>query len=143
MPHWVTEGCDEYIKRFPGHWRFELREFAQARGDTAAVRMAFESRTLLDAISDKAYVVSLDTQGKPCSTEQLAVNLRRWLELGKPLNFLIGGADGLHADCRKRSNEAIALSSLTFPHPLVRVIWLEQLYRAQSILQNHPYHRAG
>jgi len=143
MPKWVALGCDEYIKRFPKQWRFELQEFAQARDDTAALRMAAESRVLLQAINDKAHVVSLDTLGKPCSTEQLAESLGRWLELGKPINFLIGGADGLHNDCRQRANEAIALSALTFPHPLVRVIWLEQLYRAHSILQNHPYHRAG
>jgi len=143
MPLWVAQGCDEYAKRLPKQWQFQLREFAQSRGETAALRMEAESRILLDAVPEKAHVVGLDNRGESWSTERLAEELQRWLELGKPVNFLIGGPDGLHPNCRQRANQLVSLSALTFPHPMVRVIWLEQLYRAHSILQNHPYHRAG
>jgi len=122
MPRWVTEGCDEYSKRLPGQWRFQLREFAQSRADTAELRMAAESKTLLDAIDQKSHVVALDNRGASWTTEQLSRQLQVWLETGKPLNFVIGGADGLHDDCRTRA---------------------EQLYRAHSLANNHPYHRAG
>ena len=143
MPRWVTEGCDEYSKRLPGQWRFQLREFAQSRANTAELRMAAESKTLLDAIDQKSHVVALDNRGASWTTEQLSRQLQVWLETGKPLNFVIGGADGLHDDCRTRADQLVSLSPLTFPHPMVRVIWLEQLYRAHSLANNHPYHRAG
>jgi len=143
MPDWVALGCNEYSKRLPSQWRFQLRELPQARADTAELRMAAERKTLLEAINPKSHVVALDNRGSSWSTEQLAEHLQRWLEIGKPLNFVIGGPDGLHDDIRSRANQLVSLSPLTFPHPLVRVIWLEQLYRAYSLSNNHPYHRAG
>lgn len=143
MPDWVSSGCNEYAKRLPSQWRFQLREFAQSRGETAEIRMASEGKTLLDATAPKSHIVALDNRGANWTTEQLATQLQAWLELGKPINFLIGGPDGLHDDCRARSDQLVSLSPLTFPHPMVRVIWLEQLYRAHSLLNNHPYHRAG
>jgi len=118
-------------------------EFGQSRAATADLRMAADSKSLLTAVADNAHVVALDNRGRSCSTEQLAEQLQRWLEMGKPVQFMIGGADGLHADCRDRADQLVSLSEFTFPHPLVRIIWLEQLYRAQSILMHHPYHRAG
>lgn len=143
MPDWVTLGCNEYSKRLPSQWRFQMREFAQARADTAELRMASESKTLLDAIDQKSHLVALDNRGALWSTEQLSKQLQGWLEIGKPLNFVIGGPDGLHDDIRARANQMVSLSPLTYPHPMVRVIWLEQLYRAHSLSSNHPYHRAG
>ena len=143
MPDWVAQGCNEYSKRLPSQWRFQLREFPQARGDTAEVRMAAESKTLLNAIDQKSHVIALDNRGATWSTEQLTRQLQGWLENGKPLNFVIGGPDGLHSSIRSRANQLVSLSPLTFPHPMVRVILLEQLYRAHSLSNNHPYHRAG
>lgn len=143
MPDWVAQGCNEYSKRLPSQWRFQLRELAQARAETAELRMAAESKTLFDAIDPKSHVVALDNRGAVWNTEQLAPRLQGWLEIGKPLNFVIGGPDGLHDDIRTRANQMVSLSALTFPHPMVRVIWLEQLYRAHSLSNNHPYHRAG
>ena len=143
MPDWVTQGCQEYLKRFPKQWQFQLKELSQARGDTAELRMGSESKLLLDAITDKTHVVALDNRGSSWTTEQLAEQLQNWMEMGKPVSFLIGGPDGLHDDVRARANQTVSLSPLTFPHPMVRVIWLEQLYRAHSLLGNHPYHRAG
>jgi len=143
MPDWVSIGCNEYSKRLPSQWRFELKEFQQAKADTAELRMAAESKLLLNAVPEKSHLVALDNRGANWNTEQLAQQLQQWLEMGKPLTFMIGGPDGLHDDCRARANQLVSLSPFTFPHPMVRVIWLEQLYRAQSILNNHPYHRAG
>jgi len=143
MPDWITQGCNEYIKRLPKQWKFEVREIAQSRADTADGRMAAESKLLLEALGEKSFVIALDNRGPALSTEKLAVELQNWLAVGKPINFVIGGADGLHDDCRARADKLVSLSALTFPHPMVRVIWLEQLYRAHSISQNHPYHRAG
>lgn len=142
MPAWVQAAATEYTRRMPRRWQFEWREFAQAQGDSADVVMAREAEALLAAIPDKAHVIALDNRGQGWTTEQVSVQLERWQELGKSLVFLIGGADGLHASCRDRADQLWSLSPLVFPHPLVRVILVEQLYRAQSVLDNHPYHRA-
>lgn len=143
MPSWVEQGCNEYSKRLPAQWQFQLRELAQAKNDTAELRMAAESKTILAAIPHKSHLVALDNRGSTWTTEQLADQLQSWLELGKPLTFVIGGPDGLHDNVRTQANQLVSLSPLTFPHPMVRIIWLEQLYRAHSLLTNHPYHRAG
>lgn len=142
MPDWVDNASRDYVKRLPGRWKFTLREFVQAQGPNREVVMAREADLLLDAIPDKAHVVVLDNRGKPWSTEQLANQMSRWQEIGKNIVFIIGGAEGLHARVRERADQQWSLSSLTFPHPLVRVILIEQLYRSQSLLDNHPYHRA-
>ena len=143
MPAWVNQASDDYIKRMPRRWQFQVREFAQAQGDSKDVIMAREAEALLSAIPDKAHVIALDNRGASWSTEQVAQQLERWQELGKSLIVLIGGADGLHPSVRERADQMWSLSPLTFPHPLVRVVLAEQLYRAQSLLDNHPYHRAG
>lgn len=142
MPAWVQQASTDYVKRMPRRWQFTVREFPQAQGDTGDVIMAKEADALLDAIPEKAHVIALDNRGASWSTEQTAAHLASWQELGKSLIFLIGGADGLHPSCRARANQMWSLSPLTYPHPLVRVILVEQLYRAQSLLDNHPYHRA-
>ncbi|MGQ7845348.1 23S rRNA (pseudouridine(1915)-N(3))-methyltransferase RlmH [Granulosicoccus sp. 3-233] len=143
MPAWVSQASEDYIKRMPRRWQFQVREFAQAQGDSKDVIMAREAEVLLAAIPDKAHVIALDNRGRSWSTEQVAEQLERWQELGKSLILLIGGADGLHPSVRQRADQMWSLSDLTFPHPLVRVVLAEQLYRAQSLLDNHPYHRAG
>ncbi|ASJ76127.1 23S rRNA (pseudouridine(1915)-N(3))-methyltransferase RlmH [Granulosicoccus antarcticus] len=142
MPAWVNQASADYIKRMPRRWQFEVREFAQSQGDSSDVIMAREADMLLAAIPDKAHVIALDNRGAAWSTEQVAGQLERWQELGKSLVVLIGGADGLHPRCRERADQMWSLSPLTFPHPLVRVVLAEQLYRAQTLLDNHPYHRA-
>ena len=142
MPAWVQQASNDYVKRMPRRWQFVVREFPQAQGDTSDIIMAKEADLVLDAIADKAHVIALDNRGKSWSTEQVATQLSSWQELGKSLIFLIGGADGLHPRCRERADQMWSLSPLTYPHPLVRVVLVEQLYRAQSLLDNHPYHRA-
>lgn len=142
MPGWVQQACPEYARRFPRRWQFQIREFPQVQADNSELIMAREADILLAAIPEKSHVIALDNRGVSWSTKQLAEQLERWQEQAKPLVLLIGGADGLHARCRERADQLWSLSPLTFPHPLVRVIVLEQLYRAQSMLDNHPYHRA-
>ncbi len=142
MPSWVQEGMLDYQKRLPAHWRFALREFPQAKASSAELGMAKESASLLDATPEQAHVIALDNLGSQWSTKQLSAQLEKWQGLGKPIVFYIGGPDGLHEDCRARSDQMWSLSDLTFPHPLVRIVLLEQLYRAHSLLINHPYHRA-
>jgi len=142
MPAWVQQASADYTKRMPRRWQFEWREFAQAQGDSREVIMAKEADLVLAAIPDRAHVIALDNLGHCWTTEQVSTQLARWKGLGKSLVFLIGGADGLHNRCRERADQQWSLSPLVFPHPLVRVILVEQLYRAQSLLDNHPYHRA-
>lgn len=142
MPVWVDQASADYIKRMPRRWQFSVREFAQARGGDSERIMALEADTLLAATPARAHVVALDNRGSCWSTAQVAEQLQHWQSLGRNVVLLIGGADGLHSSCRKRADQLWSLSPLTFPHPLVRVILTEQLYRAQSLLDNHPYHRA-
>lgn len=142
MPSWVEEASSDYAKRLPGRWKFTIRELAQAKGPNSNVIMAREADALLDAIPGKAHVVVLDNLGTEWSTAQVASHLNQWQTLGKDIVLVIGGADGLDQRIREKANQLWCLSPLTFPHPLVRVIVLEQLYRAQSMLDNHPYHRA-
>lgn len=141
MPAWTIEGTHEYARRLPGSWAWRVVEHAQAKGDTAAVRMSREATTLLNALDDRHYVVLLDEHGKRHSTAAVAQRLQHWQSLGKPLAFVIGGPDGLDDQMRQRADEQWSLSALTFPHPLVRVLLAEQLYRAWSLNAGHPYHR--
>ena len=104
--------------------------------------MREEGERILAAIPDNHHVVALDVKGKAWSTEQLAQQLAHWQADGRDVSLLVGGPDGLTDDCLQRANQRWSLSALTFPHPLVRIVMAEQLYRAWAVLQNHPYHRA-
>ena len=142
MPAWVQQASDEYTRRMPRRWQFQCREFAQVKAETPQLIMSREADALLAALPDKAHVVALDNRGKSWSTADVARELDNWQSLGKSVVLVIGGADGLDPRVRDRADQLWSLSAMTFPHPLVRVILTEQLYRAQSLLDNHPYHRA-
>ncbi len=139
-PRWVQDGYAEYARRLPRQCRLELVEVAAERGEGA--RKAREGRRLLEKIGRGDLVVALDPTGSLWTSEQLAARLERWMQEGRNLTLLIGGADGLAPDCLQRAAVRWSLSPLTFPHLLVRVLVAEQLYRAYSWLRNHPYHRA-
>lgn len=144
MPDWVEAGYREYARRFPPELQLELVEIpAGNRGKNLPVAraMAREAEAMLRAVSPGEGVIALDVKGKSWSTEQLAVRLRDWQESGRHYNLLIGGPDGLAPECLARAEQAWSLSALTLPHPLVRVVLIEQLYRAWSINAGHPYHR--
>lgn len=144
MPGWVEQGVAEYARRLPPEMKWELKEIPLAtRGKNADLDRAIvqEGEKMLAAIPESDHVVALEVTGQPWTTPQLAGQLEQWLGSGQHLSLLIGGPDGLAAACRGRARQAWSLSPLTLPHPLVRVVVAEQLYRAWSILHNHPYHR--
>lgn len=145
MPAWVNQGVSEYTKRLPNDLKLEMVEIALAtRGKNADIKRIIQKETdaLLSHVQPQDHVVALEVKGKNWSTEQLAQNLESWQMEGRNLVFLIGGPDGLGDACRKRANQQWSLSALTLPHPIVRVVLAEQLYRAWTVTQNHPYHRA-
>lgn len=146
MPAWVTAGYAEYAQRLPRECSLVLHEVEPAkRAKSTDLERAKrdEGERLLALVPPAARVVALDIQGRPWSTEELAAKLAAWLAGGSDVALLVGGADGLSEACRNRAHETWSLSRLTLPHPLVRVVLAEQIYRAWSILKHHPYHRGG
>jgi 23S rRNA (pseudouridine1915-N3)-methyltransferase len=144
MPDWVQQGFHEYARRLTGECRVRLVEVAiRKRRNIREVpqMIRFEGEQMLKAIPAGVHVVALDVEGRQWSTEQLADVLGRWMAMGKDIALLVGGPDGLAPECRAAAGETWGLSRLTFPHALVRIIVVEQLYRAWSLLRNHPYHR--
>jgi 23S rRNA (pseudouridine1915-N3)-methyltransferase len=145
MPAWVGQGMTEYTKRLPRELNLAWREIPLAkRGKDAAPPSvcAAEGEQILKAIPAGDRVIALDVQGKRISTEKLAQQLAAWQMSGDNYSILIGGPDGLSPACVARADQCWSLSDLTLPHPLVRVLLAEQLYRAWTITVNHPYHRA-
>ncbi|MDG1165760.1 MAG: 23S rRNA (pseudouridine(1915)-N(3))-methyltransferase RlmH [Porticoccaceae bacterium] len=145
MPDWVESGCQEYGKRMPPELRIQVIEISlgtRGKNQPKAKAIEAESQGLLKAIGEQDFVVALDVLGKPMSTEKLAQNLGNWQMNGRDVCLLVGGPDGLSANCLARANMRWSLSDLTLPHPLVRIVVMEQLYRAWTINANHPYHRS-
>lgn len=144
MPDWVTDACQEYAKRLQGSFQVKLIELPLAKRtkntDTAKV-IRDESSAIVNAIPTGDTVIALDLRGKHWSTEDLSRKIANWQMMGDNLSFLIGGPDGFDERCINRAQECWALSNLTLPHPVVRIVLYEQLYRAWSILNHHPYHR--
>jgi 23S rRNA (pseudouridine1915-N3)-methyltransferase len=140
MPAWVQDGYAEYARRLSRELPLQLVEISTKSRDPARVN-ADEGAALLAAIPKSAHVVALDGRGKAWSSEDVAVQLARWRMLGKDLAFVIGGADGLAAAVLDRADQRWSLGPATLPHPLVRIVVTEQLYRAVTQLGNHPYHR--
>ncbi len=147
MPSWVQEGYGEYVKRLPRALRLEMVELPLGRrGQKSSAGMVAKARReegqlILSALAPKDYVVALDVQGKAWSTEKLSAQLADWRMHGDTVSLLIGGPDGLDEACLSRANQRWSLSPLTLPHPLVRVLLAEQLYRAWTLLAGHPYHK--
>lgn len=145
MPGWVQQGFEDYARRLPRDCSLELTEIrAENRtgGKTAAQAMAAEAQRIEAALPARAHIVALDERGDALTTVDLAQRLRHWRTLGQDIVFLIGGADGLDPAFKARAHETLRLSSLTLPHALVRPLLAEALYRAWTLTQNHPYHRA-
>ena len=145
MPGWVDQGFDEYAKRMPPEMRIALREVKpEPRGasKTAATVMAIEAERIRAAIPRGALLVCLDERGRDLTSVALSEQLEGWRREGRDAAFVVGGADGLDPALKAEASMLIRLSSLTLPHGMVRVLLAEQLYRAWSILNNHPYHRA-
>ena len=145
MPAWVVEGYEEYSKRLPRECQLQLIEITPAkRGKNAQAEQwkKEEAARILSVIPDNHHVIALEVTGKNWSTETLAEQMQGWLSDGRDVSLMVGGPDGLDTTCLARSEQKWSLSAMTLPHPLVRIVLAEQLYRAWTILQNHPYHRS-
>jgi len=144
MPSWVESGFQEYARRFPPEMPLELVEIAAGKrtkkADINRLTDA-EGEKMLQAVNKQARIVTLEVGGKPWSTQKLSQRLEHWQQDGRDVSFLIGGPEGLSTECQQRSDEQWSLSPLTLPHPLVRIVVAESLFRAWSLLNNHPYHR--
>ncbi len=144
MPGWIEKGFEEYTKRMPGDCRIILKEIKpvdRSGSKTADTVMALERTKIEAALPKGAFIVALDERGKDLSTMQLSEHLTKWQQGGRDIAFVIGGADGLDTNFKAKADILVRISSLTLPHGMVRVLLAEQLYRAWSITQNHPYHR--
>lgn len=147
MPGWVQEGYSEYARRLPREMTLEMVEIPLGqrgqKNSPALVEKARrkEGESMLAALGPREHVVALDVKGKPWSTEQLSRQLADWQMLGENVSLLVGGPDGLADEALARARQRWSLSPLTLPHPLVRVVLAEQLYRAWTLLTGHPYHK--
>ena len=143
-PAWIKEGYEEYAKRLPASYALELIEIpAEKRTANADIKRITEreGEKMLAAMKPHHHVIALDVKGKLWTTEQLANHLANWHQEGRNIDLLVGGPEGLAPACLQKAEETWSLSPLTFPHILVRLIVAEQIYRAWSILQQHPYNR--
>ncbi|HLB56814.1 MAG TPA: 23S rRNA (pseudouridine(1915)-N(3))-methyltransferase RlmH [Coxiellaceae bacterium] len=144
MPSWINEGYDEYAKRMPQNYSTHLIEIsAEKRTKNSDIKkiIAIEESKMRAAIPKGSYCIALDRTGKMADTKTLAKRLQTWHDNGQTICFMIGGPEGLSESFLKNADEIWSLSAMTFPHPLVRIVLSEQLYRAWSITVNHPYHR--
>lgn len=145
--NWQKEGCREYLKRLTRYGKYEMIEVPDepepAKPSAALNEMVMdkEGKAILSKIKPTDYVVALCIEGKPLSSEQLAAETRRWEQDGKRVVFVIGGSLGLSASVTDRADFKLSFSKMTFPHPLMRVILLEQLYRAARINAGERYHK--
>jgi len=144
MPDWITAGFNEYTKRMPREARIELLEIKpepRTTGKTTMQIMEAEAHRILATLPQNCLRIALDERGIQPTTRQLAAQMRDWMGEGRDVAFIIGGADGLHESVKQATQQLLALSALTLPHAFVRVLLAEQLYRAHSLMHNHPYHR--
>jgi len=144
MPAWVNSGYDEFIKRLPKEFTPQLKEIPPGRrSKNSDLKRAIEeeSERILQALPKNCLVVALDEHGKSWSTRHLAEKMADWTCSGRNIALIVGGADGLSNAVKQRADMTWSLSALTLPHALVRVVLAEQLYRAWSLIANHPYHR--
>lgn len=144
LPDWAGEACDDYLKRFPSDWKVEVKALkAEPReGKPVAAIMQAEAARMVSAMERGVRRVVLDERGARLTSVQLAERCEAWLDDGRDVAFIVGGADGIDPQLKDTADEAIRLSDMTLPHALARVLLLEQLYRAWSLRHNHPYHRA-
>jgi 23S rRNA (pseudouridine1915-N3)-methyltransferase len=144
MPSWIEDGFAEYAKRMPPECRLLLKEIKpvdRSGSRTAETVMALERARIEAAIPKGSRIIALDERGRDLTTMQLSQQLGSWRQDGRDVTFVIGGADGLDAGFKAEADMLVRISSLTLPHGMVRVLLAEQLYRAWTITQNHPYHR--
>ena len=145
MPNWVEEAYEDYVKRFSAsEIKIDLiavKAEKDSKNMPVSLLMEKEGERIVEHIKPGEHIIALDERGREWNTVELSQIVQKWREESKTVCLLIGGANGLSPDCKKRAHGLLALSKLTLPHPLVRVVLIEQLYRAWTLLNNHPYHR--
>ncbi len=144
MPAWVDQAWEDYSRRFPPSLKLDLKQVRlprRAKNTDVLAAKNIEGQDLLAAVPDGAFIIALDERGRQWTTRDFANRFEGWMQEGRDVAFLIGGPDGLSEACRSRADLCWALGRATFPHALVRVMVAEQLYRAWTVTQNHPYHR--
>ncbi len=143
MPDWIKKGYTEYSERMPREAELVLVEIKPEKrvGKKTEQLLQAESERIRIALPPQCYIIVLDELGKQITTSRLTELMTNWMASGRDIVFIIGGADGLHPSIKQIAHEKLALSAMTLPHGLVRVLLAEQLYRAFSIIRNHPYHR--
>lgn len=144
MPDWVTTGYENYSKRLPREFQLHLKEIplaVRSKNSDIVKAKEKEGRSILDAIPKGDKVIALEVTGRSYSTEKLASLVSEWQMEGDNISLLIGGPDGLSQACLQAADLKWSFSDLTLPHPLVRIVLVEQLYRAWTIIANHPYHK--
>lgn len=144
MPPWVYQGVDTYAQRMPADYQLNIIEIPAVKRDKHTdinAALLKESEALFSKCKPNAVTIALDRLGKAISTNELATQLHTWHDLSQDITILIGGPEGIHADHLAKTQHIWSLSKLTLPHPLVRVVVAEQIYRAYSIIIGHPYHR--
>lgn len=145
MPDWVNLAWDDYAKRMPADWTISLKEIkpeSRTSGKTPKQMMAAEAQRIGAAIPEHTLRIALDEHGRDMTTESFSKKLDNWHQSSQNIAIIIGGPDGLDTQFKESCDGLIRLSSMTMPHPMVRIVLVEQLYRVWSILNNHPYHRA-
>lgn len=143
MPAWVEAACADFTKRMPRELMVEMVEIKpekRAAGNSTENIQLLEAKRILEA-AGRDYLIACDERGQEVTTLQLADKMKNWFTLGRDVSIVIGGADGLHPNLKQQADWIWGLSKLTLPHAFVRVLLTEQLYRAYSVIQNHPYHR--
>jgi len=145
QPAWVDSGCDDYIRRLPREWAFELvvqKSAPRAESRPASDAMRAEAKAIDAAIPAGWFRVALDEHGRAMTTAELAGAVRGWRQEARDVAFVVGGPDGLDPSVKMSAGLLLSLSAMTLPHGLARLVLVEQLYRAASLLAGHPYHRA-
>ena len=144
MPKWVVQGFEEYQKRLPKQYNLQLLEIAAEKrlhSENTDKILDIEADKILKQLKPGEHIVTLDRLGKNISTHDLAKQLKRWHDESLSIAIVIGGAEGIAPKLLKKANTCWSLSALTFPHPMVRIVIAEQLYRAYAIITGHPYHK--
>jgi len=143
-PDWIASGFNEYAKRMPREAQIQLIEIKpepRSTGKSVEQIMEAEAQRIRASLPHNCYRIALDEHGIQSTTKELATRMKDWMQHGQDVAFIIGGADGLHESVKGSAQLLLALSALTLPHALARVLLAEQLYRSHSLLHNHPYHR--
>jgi 23S rRNA (pseudouridine1915-N3)-methyltransferase len=145
QPAWVSDGCADYLKRLPRELPVSVTEIKPEprSSKTREQLLAAEKSRIRNALPASCRIVVLDEKGDDLTTLKLSQRLESWMQDGRDVALLIGGADGLDEEFKRQADDSLRLSSLTLPHGLARLVLCEQIYRAVSVLKNHPYHREG